>query len=126
MSDQDFDPGYFDLERDGDVVVATFLATRLTEEDNVEQIGHELSALVDKLQHRRVVLNLESVQYATSSVIGKWIMLHRKLDREGGKLVVCGLQPGLADILSTSKLLNYFNVSTDSNQARAQCNVASA
>lgn len=121
MSEQDFDPSYFDLERDGGIAVATFLASQLTEEDNVEQIGHELIALVDKLQHRRVVLNLATVRYATSAVIGKWIMLKRKLDREGGKLVVCGLQPGLADILSTSKLLTYFEVTDNTAQARDLC-----
>lgn len=126
MTEFEFDPGYFDLESDGDIAVATFVATRLTEEDNIEQLGHELAALVDKLQLRRIVLDLKSIQYATSAVIGKWIMLHRKLDREGGKLVVCGVQPGLADILSTSKLLSYFNVTDDAAHARNLCAAAAA
>lgn len=123
MSDH-FDPGYFELQCDDDVAVARFVAQRLTEEDNIEQLWHEMNAIVEKLQRRRIVLDLNSVEYATSSVIGKWIMLHRKLDREGGKLVVCGVRGGLHDILSTSKLLNYFNVTDDAVAARSLCAAA--
>ncbi|MCA9053730.1 MAG: STAS domain-containing protein [Planctomycetaceae bacterium] len=126
MSDRDFDPGFFDLDCEQDLAVATFVADSLTDEDNIEQLGHELSAIVDKLQCRRVILDLNTVQYATSSVIGKWIMMHRKLEREQGKLVICGLQPGLEDILATSRLLNYFNVAGDAGQARSTLTAAAS
>ena len=118
MSDYDFDPGFFDFTCDGEVATATFVAQSLTDEDNIEQLWHELNAIVEKLQIRRIVLDLHTVQYATSSVIGKWIMLHRKLERAQGKLVICRLQSGLKDILSTSRLLSYFNVADDTTQAR--------
>jgi anti-anti-sigma factor len=114
----DFESSYFQLDRDGEFAVATFSTRRLTDEDNVEQLGHELNAIVEKLQHRQVVLNVETIEYVTSSVIGKWIMLHRKLDREGGKLVVCGVSPSLADILGTAKLMNYFTVTENPQSAR--------
>jgi anti-anti-sigma factor len=119
-------PGYFELKCDDDVAVATFVVRSLTEEDNIEQLWHELNAIVEKLQRRRVVLDLNSVDYATSSVIGKWIMLHRKLDREGGKLVVCGVRGGLQDILSASKLMNYFNITEDAAAARTLCTAPAA
>ncbi len=121
MTPADFEPTYFQLHSDGELAVATFAVPRLTDEDNVEQLGHELNAIVDKLQCRRVILDLKSVEYATSSVIGKWIMLHRKLDREGGKMVLCGINPTLADILGTAKLLNYFTVTEDAESARSAC-----
>ncbi len=123
---ENFDPGYFELQYDDQIAVATFVANRLTEEDNIEQLWHELNAIIEKLQRRRIVLDLNSIEYATSSVIGKWIMLHRKLDREGGKLVVCGVRGGLHDILATSKLLNYFNVTDDAQAARSLCSAAAA
>jgi anti-anti-sigma factor len=123
MTPADFEPTYFQLHSDGELAVAIFAVPRLTDEDNVEQLGHELNAIVDKLQCRRVILDLNSVEYATSSVIGKWIMLHRKLDREGGKMVLCGISPTLADILGTAKLLNYFTVTEDAESARNACHI---
>ncbi len=121
MAESDFESKYFALSRDGDVAVATFSAPRLTEEDNIEQLGHELSNLVDKLQHRRVVLDLGTIEYATSPAIGKLIMLHRKLDREHGRLVLCGLTPGLFDILDTARLTMFFKVTTTPQQAVELC-----
>lgn len=121
MTSADFAPTYFSLESDGELAVARFAVPRLTDEDNIEQLGHELIAIVEKLQHRRVILDLKSIEYATSSVIGKWIMLHRKLDREGGKMVLCGVNPTLADILGTAKLLDYFTVTDSPDAARTAC-----
>jgi stage II sporulation protein AA (anti-sigma F factor antagonist) len=119
MSASEFDSRFFLLERRDDVALATFVPAKLTDEDNVERLGQDLSALVDKLQHRRVILDVGSVNYVTSSVVGKWIMLHRKLDREGGKLVLCGIRPSLADILGAAKLMTYFAVADDPQAARA-------
>jgi len=113
-----FDSVYFTTQEEGDVAVCTFLATRLTDEDNIEQLGHQLNAIVEKLGKKRVVLDVSSVAYITSSVIGKWISLHRKLDREGGKLALCGITEGLEDILGTARLLTYFNVGEDVAAAR--------
>jgi anti-anti-sigma factor len=87
------------------------LRDRLTEEDNIEQFGHELSALVDKLNLRKIVLSLRNVRYLTSSVIGKVIMLHRRLGRESGRLILSELQPEVAGILAASHLLTYFETS---------------
>jgi stage II sporulation protein AA (anti-sigma F factor antagonist) len=119
MSARDFDSRFFLLDRRDDVAVATFVPAKLTDEDNVERLGQDLNALVEKLQHRRVILDVGSIEYVTSSVVGKWIMLHRKLDREGGKLVMCGIRPSLADILGAAKLMTYFTVADDPQTARS-------
>ncbi|MEZ6067890.1 MAG: STAS domain-containing protein [Planctomycetaceae bacterium] len=121
MLTDDFESRYFDIDGDQDVVVARFVTKRLTDEDNIEQLGHELVALVDKLQHRHVVLDVNSLDYVTSSVIGKWITLHRRLDRAGGRMAMCRVRDSLADILGTAKLLQYFNVADDFDAARESC-----
>ncbi len=109
--------GYFHVNTVGNAAVAVFTVQHLTEERNIEQLGHDLVALVEKHGYPRVVLDLSSVEYATSAVIGKWIMLHRKLDREGGKMAICGVQPSLSDILQTAHLLDYFHAMPDVTSA---------
>lgn len=118
MNTSDFEPSYFDVDCDSGIVVGRFSVKRLTDEDNVEQLGHELTGLIEKLQHRQIVLDVSTIDYVTSAVIGKFIMMHRRLDREGGKLVLCGIRPPLADILGAAKLLNYFTVRDDVDSAR--------
>jgi anti-sigma B factor antagonist len=113
-------PSFFTLISDGDVAVATYHRTALSDEDNIEQMGQELFSLVEQQQFRRVILNVSMVQYMTSAAIGKWITLHRKLARNNGALVLCEIQPSIREILETSRLLSYFNTADSVEAARQQ------
>jgi anti-sigma B factor antagonist len=113
MSLTEFQPAYLALNAKGDVVVARFTRPNLSEEENVEQLGHELFSLVDQFDCRKVVLDLGGVQFVTSSVLGKMITLHRKLHRKEGLLVICNVGGSVAGVMRTSRLLDYFNVADD-------------
>ena len=108
---------FFKIALDGDVAVVDVLRDRLTEEDNIEEFGQELTSLVEKQKVAKIVLNMEQVRYFTSSVIGKLIMLHRRMSRSEGQMVLTKLRPEVEEILSTSQLLNYFHTSTPDDGA---------
>lgn len=93
---------------------------RLTEEENLEQLDRDFLTLTDKLQVRKIILDLTSVLYMSSSAIGKLISLHRRLVRAEGRLVLCSLQPEVRETLSTSHLLTYFSVADSAETAVAQ------
>ncbi len=118
MSLDDFSPAYLRLSRDGDMVVVSFTVPQLNEEENIEQLGRELFALVEQFGCRKVAVSLRGVNYITSSAIGKLITLHRKLHRNEGKLVLCDVAGEVENVLKTSKLLSYFNVAADSEEAK--------
>ncbi len=115
----DYDPSYFDLEVDNEIAVATFHKEQFTEDDNLEQFGIELFALVDQYQFRKVILNLAPVQFVTSSVLGKLITLHRKLGRNDGRLILCDIHGDLENVLNTSKLMTYFSTAKNVSAAKA-------
>jgi len=115
----DFHPNYLTLQAHDDIVVATVTLPHLTDEENTEQLGHEMFALLEQYNCLKVVLSLAPVEYATSSVLGKMISLHRKLHRNGGMLVVCDLSKAVTNVLRTSRLLDYFNVADDTAAAIA-------
>ena len=104
---------FFRVDVDADVATVDMLRDRLTEEDNIEEFGQELTSLVEKQKVAKIILNMEQVKYFTSSVIGKLIMLHRKMGRSDGEMVLAKLSPEVQEILETSQLLNYFNRSDD-------------
>ncbi len=106
-------PAFFTLQQQGEIVIARFVVANLNDEENIDQLGQELFTLVDQYGFLKVALNLGVVEYVTSSVLGKFITLHRKLHRVDGKLVICGLQKIVADVMRTSKLSQYFNVADD-------------
>lgn len=108
----------FTCTADRETAVVTFHRDQITDEDNIERIGERLFALVEQDGHRAVILNLSMVRYVTSSVLGKWITLHRKLSRLNGQLVLCHLQADLHEILDTSRLLTYFQSAETVDDAR--------
>jgi anti-sigma B factor antagonist len=113
----EFKPTYFNVREEGDVVVGQFCVPRLTEDQNVEQLGRDLFALVEQFERRKVVLSLASVEFMTSSVLGKLITLHRKMHRQQGRLVLCELQPGVNEVMRVSRLQDYFKMSNSVDEA---------
>jgi anti-sigma B factor antagonist len=106
----DFHAEYLALDQQGEVTVARFTVPRLTEDVNLEQLGHELFTLVDQFDCRKLVVRLDSVEYVTSSGLGKLIALHRKMHRKKGNVVFSEPQPAVTDILKTSKLNTFFQI----------------
>jgi anti-anti-sigma factor len=58
----------------------------------------------------------------TSAALGKLISLHRNLHRREGRLVVCGVQGMVADVLQTARLTDYFTMATTADEAVALLN----
>ncbi len=113
MSLADFHPMYLAIEEHGDIVVAAFTVSQLSDDQNIDQLGHELFALVDQYGCRKFVLSLAKVEYITSAVLGKIITLHRKLHRYEGSLVLCGLRKAVNNVFLTANLIDYFDIAED-------------
>jgi len=115
----DFHSKYFTLDRDGDVVIASFTQSNLSDEENIELLGRELFRLIDDDTCRNLILCMGIVEYLTSALLGKLITLHRRLHRSNGRLVLCQLQDCVAEIMHKSRLLDYFNTADDLDAAVA-------
>lgn len=122
MLPEDFQPHHIQAGERDDVVIFEFVSSQLTDDENIEILGHELFALVDQYGVLKVVANMAGVSYITSSVLGKIITLHRKLSRSDGKLVLCNLEEGVVETLQTSRLLSYFNTANELDAAVAAVN----
>ena len=119
MGLKDFQPRYLKVSEHGDNVVVQFGVSHINDEENIEDLGHELFLLPDQFGFQKIVLNMTGVEYITSSVVGKLITLHRKLHRNRGKMVISDLTPGVQDVLDASRLLSYFTHCETEQQALA-------
>ena len=109
---------HFTCAADSGAVVVTFLHQQLTDEDNIEQLGEALYALLEKDAQSRIILDLSQLDFVTSAVLGKFITLHRRLHRQGGALVLCSLQPNVRETLRASRLLDYFQTADSVDSAK--------
>jgi len=71
------------------VIVVSFTDTKIVAEDQIQEVGDELYALVEDSTKKKILLNFGNVQYCSSTVLGKLVSLKRRVDAAKGKLKLC-------------------------------------
>jgi stage II sporulation protein AA (anti-sigma F factor antagonist) len=96
------------LEREdrGDVTLVRVKLPALTDEASTNDLFRQVYLLVDGMKRHKIVLNLAPVRYIGSMGLGKLVMLNRKTQSLGGKLVLCHLDPHVSEILDVTHLLD--------------------
>ncbi len=120
MNLSEFQSTFFNITMSGNVCLLKMVHLQLTEDENLEQLEEDFVSLVDNYQAKKVAVDLSSVRYMTSSAIGKFIALHRRINRNQGAVVLCCLQEDVIGILQTSHLLAYFKVMETPEDAIAE------
>ncbi len=107
------------MEREdfGDVTVVRFKVPKLLDDDTIRALFDPIGSLVQDVKRTRLVLNLQTVQFLPSLAIGKLVLLNRRIQAAGGRLALCCLGQGVAQILETTSLLDLFNVYDDEPEA---------
>lgn len=122
MPAEEFESRFFLITHHDDVIAMRIVDSHLTEEVNTEELGIDMMTAVDHYHCTKLVLDVRNIEYATSSVIGKFITLHRRLSREQGRMVMCCVDPHFGEVLKTSRLDQYFNVVDTVEQAIERVN----
>jgi len=85
--------------------VVEFQIPSLMDMHIVESIQQRLTALVDQMDKRILILDFTRVDYLSSQAIGIVISLHRKLGAlPGSKFLLCGINGKLAELLRLTRL----------------------
>lgn len=96
--------GHIDLETRNGILVVTVRPHDLDDESTVGPFRYELQTLFEQALPRRVVLDLENVDYLSSRAVGVILAFFQHLEREGGTLRVCCVQPKLLNVLDQMRL----------------------
>jgi anti-anti-sigma factor len=99
--------GALEREDTGDVTVVRVKVPLLRDDETTEAVFREVFAVLDEPGGRKLVLNLAPVEYVTSSVVGKLVMLNRK---GRGRLALCRLTATLDRMLEATHLADVLTV----------------
>lgn len=89
----------------------------LYESSLISEIGRALYELAEKNPAKRIVVNLDGVRYASTEMIAKLVSLNSRIERAGGRLTLCGLQPDVRESMKILKLLSLFDLSDTEEEA---------
>ena len=98
--------------------VITFRDRLLFDDRTVREVADQLgAALPNDGKPIRVVLDFTGVDLISSSLLGKLILLQRRVDGTGGKLRLCELSPTVQSVFRTSNLDRLFSIVRDRRAA---------
>jgi anti-anti-sigma factor len=101
----------------GEVTLLRLTVPRLLDEGEILVLFDGIVRLLDEDGRRHLVLNLCRAEPLASMVIGKLLMLNRRVRAADGRLALCGLGPRTAEILSTMRLASLFRIYEEERQA---------
>jgi anti-anti-sigma factor len=88
-----------------DVLVLTFVDAELATDEVVHGLRVELLSAVNDQAVRKVVLDLRNVRYLGSAALRPFLNLKQKIKDRGGRVLLCGLAPRLAEVLRVTRLI---------------------
>jgi anti-sigma B factor antagonist len=107
------------LEREDkdDITVVRLKTATIMDEDIERAVFDPIYSLVSDMGRSQLILNLAAVNYVPSSVLGKLVLLNRKAEAAGGRLVLCQVSNPVAKILYTTHLNELFNICSTEQEA---------
>ena len=106
-----------DIEEISGVTVARLLEKKILDEANIDALGQEMFALVDKDGRKKIILDFTLVEYLSSAALGKLITMHKKTGTAGGKLALCCIQKDILDVFKITQLNKVLTLCTDLDDA---------
>ena len=95
---------HFSVYMLGNAVVARLAISRVLDANQVVQIGQELSDLAATEGLEKLVLNFSEVEYLCSAALGKLIVAHKTMRRQGKRLYITSLRPPVAELFAATRL----------------------
>jgi anti-anti-sigma factor len=95
---------WLEINLAGPVVVVKFTAEAIADEFVIHAIGERLYELVEKTVRPRFLVDFSGVKFCSSSLLGKLIQMQKKTRAAGGRLVLCGLEPDVFEVLDETHL----------------------
>ncbi|MFO7906086.1 MAG: STAS domain-containing protein [Planctomycetota bacterium] len=96
-------------ETDG-VLVVRFQESKLLDEVKIQEIGSELLEAVSAATSKRLVLNFSGVDFMSSAMIGKLVLLNKKCKAEGVTLKLSDISDSVSEVFEIMKLNKIFDV----------------
>jgi anti-anti-sigma factor len=88
------------------VLAVTHPQLRSGDFDLVDQVRQELLAAAALNGTRKVVVDLTEVEYVGSAGFRPLLSLRKKLQEQGGEMLLCGLCPEVHEVFLTSRLID--------------------
>ncbi len=89
---------------EGNVRVIQFADTQITDESYCHLVGRKITEIANSMNETALLLNLKTVQYMTSAMIGKLVQLRNHCKKKGIKFAVCALDEHVLESIQLMRI----------------------
>lgn len=94
------------------LTIVTLADQRILDEVSIAKIGDEIESLIKDQLSPRLIIDFTNVTNMSSSALGMLITVHKRIREKNGTLVLCHIQPAIAEIFKITRLDEIFTIST--------------
>jgi anti-sigma B factor antagonist len=98
------------ISEDGNVTLVHFVDRKIIDAANIQEMGDELFALLDRDNRKQLLLSFANVEFLSSAALNKLIVLDRKVKAAGGKLALSNLRPEIQEVFAITRLNQLFDI----------------
>jgi len=101
-----------------DVLVVYFTDAKILDEARIAQIGKELMDMATSAAtNKKMVLNFQGVQFMSSAMIGKLVLLNKKCKTDEVILKLCNISANVLEVFKITRLNKVFDIYPDEDKA---------
>jgi len=92
------------------VTQVEFVDRNILDEANIQQIGEEISSLVEASAKPKILISFANVDHLSSAALGTLITIHNKVKAKGGQLRLANIDPQIHEVFVITKLNKLFEI----------------
>ncbi len=105
------------VEQDGEIVKINLLDRNILEEAAIQQIGEEISGLVEQSTNPKILISFSNVEHLSSAALGTLITINNKVRQKAGQLRLSNIDPQIYEVFVITRLNKLFQIFDDVDQA---------
>lgn len=105
------------IQKDGSIIRIEFLERNVIEEAGIQQIGDQISDLIDEAAVPKLLISFENVEHLSSAALGTLITISEKVRQKGGQLRLSNIDPQIYEVFVITQLNKLFQIHDNVNAA---------
>ncbi len=98
------DSGSFVVQRVRDIHVVEFMTDALLDQANIERLGEDLSELVAKAGHPKLVISFSNIEHVSSAVLGVLIATHKQVRKLRGEMRLASISDRIYEVFKITRM----------------------
>ncbi len=105
------------VRKTDEIYLIEFVDRNILDEANIQQIGDEISQIIEQADRPRLLISFSHVDHLSSAALGTLITIHNRVRDKAGQLRLADIDPQIYEVFVITKLNKLFQIHDDVERA---------